>query len=93
MNKLSKYNDNRIDLEKNSEFKIKYKSVDEEDLFIKRQNIRIYILFIVIFIISVFVIKEYTYDFHVIRKAGLNPITLNENVIDNYNLEPYRYIS
>jgi hypothetical protein len=83
MDKLSKYVDNISDLEKDSIYSIKNRPVeDENDVRTRRQNIRIYILFGVLVFILYIVMKEYVYEYVIIKRGGLNHLTLCDNVPD-----------
>jgi len=83
MDKLSKYVDNISDLEKDSIYSIKARVVeDENDVRTRRQNIRIYILFGVLVFILYIVMKEYVYEYVIIKRGGLNHLTLCDNVPD-----------
>ena len=84
MNKLAKYLNNDTELEKESKYQIKQKPKEKkEDITVFRQNIRIYILFGVLLFLIFIVLKEITYDYVIIRKAGINYSTLCENMPDN----------
>lgn len=84
MDKLSQYLDgidSGSDLEKDSKYALKLRiKEDEYDVRTKRQNIRIYILFAILIFILYIVMKEYVYDYVVIKRGGLNHLTLCDNI-------------
>ena len=84
MDKLSQYLDgidNSSDLEKDSRYPLKLRIKENEyEVRTRRQNIRIFILFVILFAILFIVMKEYVYDYVVIKRGGLNHLTLCENI-------------
>tara|TARA_B100000902_G_scaffold389204_1_gene435982 strand:- start:670 stop:930 length:261 start_codon:yes stop_codon:yes gene_type:complete len=83
MDKLSKYMDNISDLEKDSKYSIQGRFIeDENEVRTRRQNIRIYILFGVLVFILYIIMKEYVYEYVIIKRGGLNHLTLCDNVPD-----------
>lgn len=81
MSKFNNYLDNSSELDKTSRFNIINKEpVDKVEQRIFRQEIRIYILYIIFAIFIFFVIKELVYDLVLVKKAGINYYTLYENI-------------
>jgi len=77
MNKSAKYIDNISELEKDSIYTLQLREKENEyELRTRRQNIRIYILFAILIFILYIVMKEYVYDYVIIRRDGLNHMTL-----------------
>jgi len=77
MDKFAKYIDNISELEKNSIYTLQLREKENEyEIRTKRQNIRIYILFSILIFILYIVLKEYVYDYVIIRRDGLNHMTL-----------------
>ena len=54
----------------------------EEELVVRtrRQKFRLYLLFAILVIILLFIMKEYIFDYVIIKRGGLNHITLCENI-------------
>ena len=78
MDKFAAYLGNSSELEKDSKTDIKTRTKElEVDVNLRRQKIRIYILFA--FVIYM-VLKEYVYDYVVIKRGGLNHFTLCQNI-------------
>jgi len=78
---MDKYIDNTSDLELKSKFTIILKQKeDKKDIRVRRQNIRIYILFSIVFLLIYIILKEYVYDHVIIKRGGLNYFTLCENI-------------
>lgn len=48
------------------------------------QNVRIYIFYFILLFLLIMVMKEYVYEFIIIKRGGLNHFTLKENIPDNY---------
>ena len=83
MDKLSNYINDSSDLEKDSRYSIKARIIEEEiEVRTRRQNIRIYILFGILVFILYIVMKEYVYEYVIIKRGGLNHLTLCDNVPD-----------
>ncbi len=77
MDKFAKYIDNISELEKNSIYTLQLREKENEyEIRTRRQNIRIYILFGILIFILYIVMKEYVYDYVIIRRDGLNHMTL-----------------
>jgi len=77
MDKFAKYIDNISELEKNSIYTLQLREKENEyEIRTRRQNIRIYILFSILIFILYIVLKEYVYDYVIIRRDGLNHMTL-----------------
>jgi hypothetical protein len=77
MNKSAKYIDNISELEKDSIYTLQLREKENEyEIRTRRQNIRIYILFAILIFILYIVMKEYVYDYVIIRRDGLNHMTL-----------------
>ena len=77
MNKSAKYIDNISELEKDSIYALQLREKENEyEIRTRRQNIRIYILFAILIFILYIVMKEYVYDYVIIRRDGLNHMTL-----------------
>lgn len=77
MNKSAKYIDNISELEKDSIYTLQLREKENEyEIRTRRQNIRIYILFAILIFILYIVMKEYVYDYVIIRRDGLNYMTL-----------------
>tara|TARA_Y200000002_G_scaffold374006_1_gene374048 strand:- start:651 stop:902 length:252 start_codon:yes stop_codon:yes gene_type:complete len=78
---MNKYLDNSSELEKQSKTDINFKPKEKElDVILRRQNIRIYILFLVLGLLIFMCLKEYVYDYVIIKKGGLNYFTLCQNI-------------
>ena len=78
---MNKYLDNSSELEKQSKTDINVKPKEKElDVILRRQNIRIYILFLVLGLLIFMCLKEYVYDYVIIKKGGLNYFTLCQNI-------------
>lgn len=78
---MNKYLDNSSELEKQSKTDINVKPKEKElDVILRRQNIRIYILFLVLGLLIFMSLKEYVYDYVIIKKGGLNHFTLCQNI-------------
>ena len=81
MDKFAAYLGNDSDLEKASKTEIKTRTKElEEDVILRRQKIRIYILFAIFAFVIYMVLKEYVYDYVVIKRGGLNHFTLCQNI-------------
>lgn len=54
----------------------------EEELVVRtrRQKFRLYLLLAILVIILLFIMKEYIFDYVIIKRGGLNHITLCENI-------------
>ncbi len=79
--KFAQYLDNSSELEKDSKTDIKTREKEkEEDIISRRQNFRIYILFAIFAFIIYMVLKEYAYDYVIIKRGGLNHFTLCQNI-------------
>ena len=84
MDKFAKYLGNSTELEKDSKTDIKVRARElETDVILRRQKIRIYILFSIFAFVIYMVLKEYVYDYVVIKRGGLNHFTLCQNIPDN----------
>ena len=84
MDKFAKYLGNSTELEKDSKTDIKIRERElETDVILRRQKIRIYILFSIFAFVIYMVLKEYVYDYVVIKRGGLNHFTLCQNIPDN----------
>ena len=82
---MNKYLDNSSELEKQSKTGINVKPKEKElDVILRRQNIRIYILFLVLGLLIFMSLKEYVYDYVIIKKGGLNYFTLCQNIPNDY---------
>ena len=82
---MNKYLDNSSELEKQSKTDINFKPKEKElDVILRRQNIRIYILFLVLGLLIFMSLKEYVYDYVIIKKGGLNHFTLCQNIPNDY---------
>ena len=81
MDKFAAYLGNSSELEKDSKTDIKIKPKElEVDINLRRQKIRIYILFAIFAFVIYMVLKEYVYDYVVIKRGGLNHFTLCQNI-------------
>ena len=81
MDKFAKYLGNSTELEKDSKTDIKIRERElETDVILRRQKIRIYILFSIFAFVIYMVLKEYVYDYVVIKRGGLNHFTLCQNI-------------
>tara|TARA_B100000242_G_scaffold239948_1_gene179952 strand:- start:762 stop:1277 length:516 start_codon:yes stop_codon:yes gene_type:complete len=58
----------------------KMPSEDELVIRTRRQKFRLYTLFGILIIILFFIMKEYIYDYVLIKRGGLNHLTLCENI-------------
>ena len=84
MNKLDKYLGISTDLENRSVFLIEEKpDKEKEEIYYFRQLINSIVIFLILFFIIYIVLKEYTYDYVTIRRAGINSRTLCENIPDD----------
>ena len=82
---MNKYLDNSSELEKQSKTGINVKPKEKElDVILRRQNIRIYILFLVLGLLIFMSLKEYVYDYVIIKKGGLNHFTLCQNIPNDF---------
>lgn len=81
MSKFAAYLDKSSELEKSSKIEISSRiKENENDIIIRRQNIRIYILFALLAFIIFMVLKELAYEYITIKRGGLNHFTLCENI-------------
>lgn len=81
MDKFAAYLGNSSELEKDSKTDIKIRAKElEVDVNLRRQKIRIYILFAILAFVIYMVLKEYVYDYVIIRRGGLNHFTLCQNI-------------
>ena len=81
MDKFAAYLGNSSELEKDSKTDIKTRTKElEVDVNLRRQKIRIYILFAIFAFVIYMVLKEYVYDYVVIKRGGLNHFTLCQNI-------------
>ena len=81
MDNFAEYLGNSSELEKDSKTDIKTRTKElKVDLNLRRQKIRIYILFAIFAFVIYMVLKEYVYDYVVIKRGGLNHFTLCENI-------------
>jgi hypothetical protein len=81
MDKFKQYIDSSSDLEKDSRYILQIREKeDENEIRTIRQNTRIYILFGVVIFILYIVMKEYVYDYLIIKRGGLNSFTLCDNI-------------
>ena len=81
MDKFAAYLGNSSELEKDSKTDIKTRAKElEVDVNLRRQKIRIYILFAIFAFVIYMVLKEYVYDYVVIKRGGLNHFTLCQNI-------------
>ena len=86
MDKFAKYIDNSSDLEKDSKYTLLIRNKEDEDAIrTRRQNTRIYILFGVLIFILYIIMKEYIYDYVIIKRGGLNHFTLCDNIPEGCN--------
>ena len=86
MDKFAKYIDNSSDLEKDSKYTLLIQNKEDEDAIrTRRQNTRIYILFGVLIFILYIIMKEYIYDYVIIKRGGLNHFTLCDNIPEGCN--------
>ena len=84
MKKLDKYLGISTDLENRSVFLIEDKpDKEKEEIYYFRQLINSIVIFLILFFIIYIVLKEYTYDYVTIRRAGINSRTLCENIPDD----------
>jgi len=81
MDKFAAYLGNSSELETDSKTEIKTRAKElETDIALRRQKIRIYILFAIFAFVIYMVLKEYVYDYVVIKRGGLNHFTLCQNI-------------
>ena len=81
MDKFAAYLGNSSELEKDSKTDIKIRTKElEVDVTLRRQKIRIYILFAIFAFVIYMILKEYVYDYVVIKRGGLNHFTLCQNI-------------
>lgn len=84
MDKFAAYLGNSSELEKDSKTDIKTRTKElEVDVNLRRQKIRIYILFAIFAFVIYMVLKEYVYDYVVIKRGGLNHFTLCQNILED----------
>jgi len=81
MDKFAAYLGNSSELETDSKTEIKTRAKElETDIALRRQKIRIYILFTIFAFVIYMALKEYVYDYVVIKRGGLNHFTLCQNI-------------
>jgi len=86
MDKFAKYIDNSSDLEKDSRYTLQLRNKEDEyAIRTRRQNMRMYILFGILVFILYIVMKEYVYDYVIIKRGGLNHFTLCDNIPEGCN--------
>lgn len=71
-NKFDKYINVESELEKDSRYIIQTMDIENADIAIQRQNVRIYIFYFIIVFIMILILKAITDDFKLVNTIGLN---------------------